>query len=77
VGTGSDTTIKEIAAVIADTVGYTGDVEWDDTKPDGTPQKLLDVSKLAAAGWTAQIGLADGIRSTIEWYRQHADTLRQ
>ncbi|RNL58773.1 GDP-fucose synthetase, partial [Xanthomonas vasicola pv. vasculorum] len=50
---------------------------WDTTKPDGTPQKLLDVSKLADAGWTAQIGLEDGLRSTIDWYREHADSVRQ
>ncbi|MBG6237075.1 GDP-L-fucose synthase [Mycetocola sp. CAN_C7] len=76
VGTGSDVTIKEIAETIARVVGFTGVTEWDTSKPDGTPQKLLDVSKLADAGWTAQIGLEDGMRSTVEWYRAHADTLR-
>jgi GDP-L-fucose synthase len=77
VGTGSDVTIKEIAETIADVVGFRGETVWDTTKPDGTPQKLLDVSKLAAAGWTAQIGLEDGLRSTINWYRQHAGSIRQ
>lgn len=76
VGTGSDVTIKEIAETIAKVVGFTGDTEWDTTKPDGTPQKLLDVSKLADAGWTAQIGLEEGMRTTVEWYREHVDTLR-
>lgn len=76
VGTGSDVTIKEIAETIAKVVGFTGVTEWDTTKPDGTPQKLLDVSKLANAGWTAQIGLEDGMRTTVEWYRDHVDTLR-
>jgi GDP-L-fucose synthase len=46
-------------------------------KPDGTPQKLLDVSKLADAGWTASIGLDEGLRSTVEWYREHITTLRE
>lgn len=77
VGTGSDVTIKEIAETIATIVGFEGETIWDTSKPDGTPQKLLDVSKLAAAGWTAGIGLEDGLRSTIDWYREHVDTIRQ
>ncbi|PRY64654.1 GDP-L-fucose synthase [Glaciihabitans tibetensis] len=77
VGTGSDVTIKEIAETVADVVGYTGETLWDTTKPDGTPQKLLDVSKLADAGWTSQIDLKDGITSTVDWYRAHVDTLRE
>ncbi|GGG29107.1 GDP-L-fucose synthase [Rhodococcoides trifolii] len=76
VGTGEDSTIKEIANVVADVVGYTGQIEWDTTKPDGTPQKLLDVSKLAESGWTAGIGLREGITSTVEWYREHVDSIR-
>lgn len=77
VGTGTDVTIREIAETIAKVVGYEGDTEWDTTKPDGTPQKLLDVTKLATAGWTARISLEDGLRSTVQWYREHADTLRE
>ncbi|WFR68151.1 GDP-L-fucose synthase [Curtobacterium flaccumfaciens] len=77
VGTGSDVTIKEIAETIAKIVGFDGETVWDISKPDGTPQKLLDVSKLAAEGWTSQIGLEEGLRSTIDWYREHADTIRQ
>ncbi|GAA2749722.1 GDP-L-fucose synthase family protein [Amnibacterium kyonggiense] len=77
VGTGSDVTIKEIAETIAEVVGFTGDTEWDTTKPDGTPQKLLDVTKLAEAGWTAKISLADGLASTVDWYREHHTALRE
>ena len=77
VGSGSDVTIKEIAEAVARVVGFTGETEWDASKPDGTPQKLLDVSKLANVGWTAQIGLEDGLRSTVQWYRDHVDTVRQ
>jgi GDP-L-fucose synthase len=77
VGTGSDVTIREIAETIARVVGFTGGTEWDTDKPDGTPQKLLDVSKLADAGWTAKIGLEDGLRSTVQWYRDHAHSLRE
>lgn len=76
VGTGSDVTIKEIAETIAKVVGFEGTTEWDTTKPDGTPQKLLDVSKLAEAGWASRIGLEEGMRSTVTWYRQHVGTLR-
>lgn len=77
VGTGTDVTIREIAEAIAKVVGYEGETEWDTTKPDGTPQKLLDVSKLAEAGWTARISLEDGIRSTVAWYREHVGALRE
>ena len=77
VGSGEDSTVKEIATVIADVVGFTGETFWDSSKPDGTPQKLLDVTKLAKAGWTARIGLHEGISSTVDWYRQHQDELRR
>ena len=65
-----------IGAVIAAAVGYEGEVEWDVSKPDGTPQKLLDVSQLARAGWTARISLEDGLRSTVEWFRQQEGAVR-
>ncbi|MBD1541865.1 GDP-L-fucose synthase [Arthrobacter sp. IA7] len=76
VGTGTDITIKELASIVADAVGYQGIIEWDSSKPDGTPQKLLDVSKLAEAGWSASIGLPEGVRSTVEWYRENLAALR-
>jgi GDP-L-fucose synthase len=76
VGTGVDLTIAEIAALVADVVGYTGETAWDTSKPDGTPQKLLDVSTLRDAGWTAGISLRDGVVSTVEWYHRHRDDLR-
>ena len=77
VGTGGDVTIRQIASIVADAVGFTGETYWDTSKPDGSPQKLLDVSKLARAGWTAQIGLQEGLRSTVEWYREHIGNIRQ
>ncbi|WP_447942575.1 GDP-L-fucose synthase family protein [Microbacterium aurum] len=76
VGTGRDSTIREIAELVAEAVGYEGRTEWDTSKPDGTPQKLLDVTKLTSAGWTASISLRDGLRSTVDWYRSHRDELR-
>ncbi|MGI8901138.1 MAG: GDP-L-fucose synthase family protein [Nocardioides sp.] len=75
VGTGKDATIREIAAVVAEVVGFEGQTHWDTGKPDGTPQKLLDVSKLAAAGWTSTVGLREGVTSTVEWYREHREGL--
>jgi GDP-L-fucose synthase len=77
VGTGKDATIAEIAALVAEVVGFEGETRWDTSKPDGTPQKLLDVSKLAEAGWTARIGLREGLKSTVAWYREHARELRE
>lgn len=76
VGTGTDVTIREIAETIAGVVGFEGETEWDTSKPDGTPQKLLDVSKLADAGWTATTSLREGLERTVVWYREHADRLR-
>ena len=76
VGTGRDTTIREIADMIADILGFEGDTSWDTSKPDGTPQKLLDVGKLGAAGWSARIGLREGLESTVAWYRSQVEGLR-
>ena len=76
VGTGTDVTIRELSELVAAAVGYEGEVEWDVSKPDGTPQKLLDVSQLARAGWTARISLEDGLRSTVEWFRQQEGAVR-
>lgn len=76
VGTGTDVSIKELATIVAEAVGYEGTIEWDTTKPDGTPRKLMDVTKLADAGWRARIGLKDGIRDTVAWYREHQDEIR-
>jgi GDP-L-fucose synthase len=77
VGTGRDTTIKTIAETVARVVGYEGKTLWDTSKPDGTPQKLLDVSKLTESGWTAGIDLEDGIRSTVDWFRANAGSIRE
>ncbi len=71
VGVGEDVTIKELAELVRDVVGYQGDIEWDTTKPDGTPRKLLDVSRIHALGWQAEIGLRDGIASTYQWFQQN------
>ena len=68
IGWGKDQTIRELAATISDIVGYRGSIKWDSGKPDGTPQKLLDVSKLTEKGWQAKINLADGIRDVYRWY---------
>ena len=69
IGTGSDVTITELARLIADVAGFTGRFIFDAGKPDGTPRKLLDVSKLTALGWRPRISLETGIRQTYEWYR--------
>lgn len=71
IGTGSDITIRDIARTVASVVGFEGETFWDTNMPDGTPQKLLDVSKLAKLGWTARIDLRDGIERTVAWYDKH------
>ena len=69
VGTGEDVTIKELAHTISDVVGFMGDVEWDTTKPNGTPRKVLNVDKIKSLGWEPKIGLREGIEKTYEWYK--------
>lgn len=68
VGSGTDVTIRELAETVARVTGFEGRITFDATKPDGTPRKLMDVSRLARMGWTATIGLEDGIRNTYKWF---------
>jgi GDP-L-fucose synthase len=68
IGWGKDQSILELAELISKVVGYKGDIRWDNSKPDGTPQKLLDVSRLTRLGWQARIELEDGIRRVYQWY---------
>ncbi|EPQ4141842.1 GDP-L-fucose synthase [Klebsiella quasipneumoniae] len=77
VGTGRDCSIKELASTIASVVGYKGKITFDSTKPDGTPRKLLDVSRLAALGWTSKLSLHDGLIDTYQWYLDNQDTFRR
>ena len=72
VGYGSDVTIRELADLISQGVGYTGTFVYDSSKPDGTPQKLMDVSRLGALGWRAKTSLTDGIAATYRWYLANA-----
>jgi GDP-L-fucose synthase len=65
-GTGKEISIKDLTTLVAETVGYQGKIEWDTTRPNGTPRKLLDVSKAAALGWTYKTELLDGIRMAYE-----------
>ena len=77
VGTGTDLSIKELAALVARTVSYRGDTFWDSEKPDGTPQKLLDISFLESLGWQPSIALEDGIAETYQWFRANQPQLRR
>jgi GDP-L-fucose synthase len=69
VGTGKDISIKELAELIRGIVGFEGRIDWDSSKPDGTPRKLLDISRITALGWKPTTSLEEGIRSTYEWYK--------
>ena len=70
VGTGEDVTIKQLAETIADVVGYDRHINWDTTKPNGTPRKVLNVDKIKSLGWEPKIGLREGIEKTYEWYKK-------
>jgi GDP-L-fucose synthase len=74
IGLGIDLSIRELAEMIADTVGYEGKLNFDMSKPDGTPRKLLDVSKLHGLGWHAEIGLQEGLEQTYAWYQEQLRT---
>lgn len=76
VGTGVDHSISEIAAMVAEAVGYDGETRWDSGKPDGTPRKLLDISVLKGAGWRPEISLREGIEATVRWYRANSSAVR-
>jgi len=71
VGTGEDVTIKELATSIANATDFTGEIQWDASKPDGTPRKVMDVSRMKALGWKPEISLEQGIAQTVEWYQSN------
>lgn len=71
IGSGSDVTIKELSEMVKDAVGFTGDIEFDATKPDGTPRKLMSTDKIHALGWKHEIELDEGLRRTVAWYREN------
>ncbi len=76
VGTGEDVTIRELAETIQGIVGFEGKLVYDTNKTDGTPRKLLDVSKINSLGWKAKIDLEEGLRATYEWFLEHRDSIR-
>lgn len=76
VGTGIDLSIRELAELIANVVGFEGELTFDPSKPDGTPRKLMDVSLMESLGWSASIGLREGLESTYAWFQDHLDTVR-
>jgi GDP-L-fucose synthase len=77
VGAGEDVTVRELAQMVAEIVGYRGATVFDPKFPDGTPRKLTDVSRLRDLGWQARIPLAAGLRQTYTWYRENASRLRR
>jgi GDP-L-fucose synthase len=76
VGVGEDVAIAELANLIKETVGFQGELKFDTSKPDGTPRKLLDISRLKSLGWSPKISLAQGIKSTYAWFLEHLDDFR-
>lgn len=77
VGTGTDLTIKELAELIQKTVGHQGEIIWDSSKPDGTPRKLMDVSKMKNKGWSATISLEQGIKATYQWFLENENSFKE
>lgn len=77
VGTGVDCTIRELVEAVAKVVGFTGEIEFDATKPDGAPRKLMNVTRLSALGWNAKIALEQGLSTTYEWFLANQDNFRK
>lgn len=77
VGTGTDLTIKQLAELIQKVTGHTGEIIWDAEKPDGTPRKLMDVSKMHQLGWKHQVGLEEGIMKTYHWFLENLNNFKQ
>ena len=77
VGTGEDLTIKHLAETIQKITGHQGEIIWDSTKPDGTPRKLMDISKMHQLGWKHQVGLEEGIQKTYEWFLENTNKFKQ
>ena len=77
VGVGDDVSIRELAETVKEVVGFNGELVFDSTKPDGTPRKLMDVSRLTAQGWKAKIPLKEGIASTYQWFLEHQEDFRE
>jgi GDP-L-fucose synthase len=77
IGTGTDISIKNLAILIQKTVGHEGEIIWDSTKPDGTPRKLLDMTKLHSLNWSAQTNLEDGIKKTYNWFLENIDNYKE
>jgi len=77
IGTGEDLTIKELAEIIQEITGHQGEIIWDSTKPDGTPRKLMDISKMHELGWKHQVDLKEGIRQTYNWFLEHTENFKQ
>ncbi len=76
IGIGQDVSIKELAELIASVVGYRGELNWDSTKPDGAPRKLLDSARIRSLGWKPSIGLREGLTETYRWYVEHLKAVR-
>lgn len=77
VGTGEDLTIKQLAETIQKIVGHQGDIVWDSSKPDGTPRKLMDISKMHALGWKHQVNLEEGIQKTYNWFLENIENFKE
>jgi GDP-L-fucose synthase len=77
VGTGVEVIIKELASLVSEAAGFEGKIFWDTSKPDGTPRKLLDVTRINKLGWRAEVTLRDGIEEVIKWFRANREMVRQ
>ena len=76
IGTGKEVTIKELAEMVKETVGFEGEIIWNDSMPDGTPRKLTDVTKLHSLGWRHKVELEEGIKMAYDWFKENVENAR-
>ena len=77
IGVGQDTSLRDLATRIAAAAGYTGETRWDTSRPDGTPRRLMDVTRLTSMGWAPSTDLDAGIAEVVAWFREHRDDFRE
>ena len=75
IGTGYDISIKELTEVIAEVIGYSGEIYWDTSKPNGTPRKVMNVDKLLGLGWKPKVDIVEGLTKTYEWFKENYDRI--
>ena len=77
IGTGNDISIRDLAIIIKKIIGFQGNITWDNSKPDGTPKKLMDISKMESLGWKYSTNIEEGIKKTYDWFLDNIEKIKE